>query len=748
MISVLIWYLAVFIIGTAFMPVSGRIFRGFRDRGWIFSKTAGLLVFAFFAWVLNVLHLIRFTRMACIFAVLIPAVIFRLIFWLRRRFRGLPEKIEKVDIKFIIAEEIIFTVIFFLWIYILGFRPEAFGTEKFMDLGFINAILRSEYMPFSDMWFSGHSVNYYYGGQFIAAFLIRITGVTSGEGYSLMRALITAASFCLPFSLVANLIFSGERTAPSFAAAVDADAEDADAEDADAEDADTIRKADKSIGYIAGALSGLAVAFCGSFHYVIYGLILPLVYRFTGNTDYSYWFPDTTRYIGYDPDLPDKTIHEFPAYSSILGDLHAHYINILFVVTVTAVAAAYLINRKNGKNNSYIRDIFSPEIVIAGLMTGLFRWINYWDLPICFVVCISVIFTANIRARGTLPGTFLTAVQGVLIYAAGYAASLPFTMLFKNDYTHIGITHSHTLPHQLVILWGFPVAVCVIFVVLMFVRYKKGIFRTASEAELIMIVFSICAMGLILLPELVYVKDIYGEDFYRANTMFKLTYQAFILFGICMGYILTKGAFCDGEKYEAKTGWISAASFAGIALLLVTAGYSITGVHDWFGNIFAPGERGTINASCFLEQECPEDELAVRFINEEIIGGDAEITGNTEPLRAEDIPVILEATSSSYSKPGRVSIYTGIPTVLGWHGHEQLWRGDSDEVSDRWYDIGNIYSGRDPDAVRDLLEKYEVDYLYVGSSERDAYDVDDSVLEAQGEVIYEDEFAYIVKTGD
>ena len=51
------------------------------------------------------------------------------------------------------------------------------------------------------------------------------------------------------------------------------------------------------------------MAFCGNFHYVIYGIILPIYNRIKG-VYYSYWFPDSTRYIGYNPDLPDKTIHE------------------------------------------------------------------------------------------------------------------------------------------------------------------------------------------------------------------------------------------------------------------------------------------------------------------------------------------------------------------------------------------------------------------------------------------------------
>lgn len=42
--------------------------------------------------------------------------------------------------------------------------------------------------------------------------------------------------------------------------------------------------------------------------------------------------------------------------------------------------------------------------------------------------------------------------------------------------------------------------------------------------------------GLIAIPEFVYVRDIYENGNARANTMFKLTYQAYMLFGMTMGY--------------------------------------------------------------------------------------------------------------------------------------------------------------------------------------------------------------------
>ena len=84
-------------------------------------------------------------------------------------------------------------------------------------------------------------------------------------------------------------------------------------------------------------------------------------------------------------------------------------------------------------------------------------------------------------------------------------------------------------------------------------------------------------------------------------------------------------------------------------------------------------------------------------------------------------PVILEATGGSYSQYGRVSAQTGLPTVLGWGGHELQWRGNYDEAGKREPDIDQIYNSFDPKLTLTLLDKYGISYVYVGSLERDKY---------------------------
>ena len=159
--------------------------------------------------------------------------------------------------------------------------------------------------------------------------------------------------------------------------------------------------------------------------------------------------------------------------------------------------------------------------------------------------------------------------------------------------------------------------------------------------------------GLIIIPELVYVRDIYEESYARSNTMFKLTYQAFILFGICMSYIITrfllwkKRADSAGvRRNRAGTAFMDVRLFWNERVLLV---------RKCFRSVRVPRTRcDSVSGKCLSE-----DAGAIRWLDETIEGQS----------------VVLEANGDSYSDYERVSAMTGLPTVLGWYVHEWLWRG-------------------------------------------------------------------------
>ena len=741
--GIIIWWLVMLSIGILFLPLSNLIFGRFRDGGWLFSKAIGILVCAFLMWTANCLHLLKFSQanawaMAAA-GLMLNAVILLLV--LKKNSRAFAG----TSIALILLEEILFTAVFAAFVWIIGFKPEAYGTEKFMDYAFITSMLRSDYMPPADPWYAGSAINYYYGGQYVTAFLIRLSGVTAGVGYNLMRAAETAFSFALPFSLVYEMmrqhLSAGKSAAKKSVRTRAAETDTAENEPASDQSAEERPLADKPVRrlpcILSGLLSGTAVAFCGNFHYVIYGIILKL---FAGH---SYWFADSTRYIGYDPDTADKTIHEFPAYSTVLGDLHAHYLNIMFVITAAAVIYAWALAQKEKKiksdpgNGALLAEgLLSPHLILAGFMTGLFRWTNFWDFPIYYVVCAFVIFFVNMRTyrRDSFRFIFITILNLAEVFLIGMAAALPFTLNFTMISSEIHLTTSHSAFYQLAILWGLPVIITVAFLITLIREFRKtppspGLhgFRRMLAAidttDLTAVLFGFCAIGLVILPELIYVKDIYGADHYRSNTMFKLTYQAFILFGIVMGYVLVRAFLLPRRKMKLLAS-------AGIIFLLVTAGYTGNAIQSWFGNVFT-STRISTDASVFISETFPTDYKAIRWLNENVSGQ----------------PTILEANGDSYTDYARVSTATGLPTPLGWYVHEWLWRNDTDALNERVQDIQTIYTSTEVSAVESLIKKYNITYIYIGQLEREKFPgLNDSLLQSIGTVAYSDGVTtYIMK---
>jgi len=85
-------------------------------------------------------------------------------------------------------------------------------------------------------------------------------------------------------------------------------------------------------------------------------------------------------------------------------------------------------------------------------------------------------------------------------------------------------------------------------------------------------------------------------------------------------------------------------------------------------------------------------------------------------------PVILEANTGLYKWGSRVSILTGLPTVVGWDWHQRQQRGDfAPMVSDRTADVQRMYDTTQAGELLALLKKYHVEYVYVGPLERAYY---------------------------
>lgn len=733
------WWATVLALGIIFLPLTSLLFHNYFDRGYLFAKTLGIAVTGYIMWLLSSLRILKFTPASCILSVVIALILNSGILLSKKRTGSFwkqsmsPGRSQKAILESMITEEILFFGLFLLFTYIRGFKPEAYGTEKFMDYGFMTSMMRSEYMPPQDFWFSGTYLNYYYVGQFMATFLTKLSFVPVSHGYNLMLMMVGAFAFVLPYSIVTNVLRYYLK---------------------DRGEKDKVGGVNHILPTLGGLISGLGVCIAGNMHYPVYRWLEPAVRKFFGMeaATKDYWFPDATRFIGYHPETSDKTIHEFPSYSFVLGDLHAHVINIFFVLTVIGILFGWMCMRREAKdkNWSVAQEVFHPSIILIGFFIGLFHMTNFWDFPIYYVVSGAVILFSNMIVYNfNGKALWITAVEGLIVLAISRLVSLPFTLRFDQISTNIRIVEATTPLNQLIILWGLPIFMVMAFLCSLIAnekrRYrerekkenekKKSIIylwmENMNQTDLFILILGLCAFGLVLIPETIYVEDIYSGDYKRANTMFKLTYQAFIMFGISFGYLFPR-MIRFGETLRQKR-----AATVGFILFFCSLFYVGNAVSAWFGNIFDRDRYQGINASAFMEKEMPDDYLATNWLNRNITG----------------MPVVLEANGDSYTAYQRVSVITGLPTVLGWHTHEWLWKGDPSILDVRAEDIKEIYTSSDEKTVRALIDKYQIEYIYVGNLEQEKYEtVNHELIKRLGKTVFrspandeKDYETYIVK---
>ena len=743
------WWTTLLVLGIGFYPLTAYIFRKFSDKGYIFGKMLGLVISGWLVWVCSSLHIIKFTGAGCF---VIPAICFVVnyglaIFFCRKNKVKLGEFFGLTDGSAVVPKaiwyEVLFFAVFAMLLYMKCFRPDfSWQTEGGMDYGFMISMLKSDYMPPEDFWYSGTDLNYYYLGQYFCTYLTRLSGVDIKVAYNLALMTVGAFSVVLSYALAARIfeVYMTERSEEYRMLGKRSVA--------------SVPFLQQVLPRFAGVLAGCGVTFACTNHYWVYQKLGPVLCEIMGvEGDSSYWFSDPTRYIGWQGEATDQTIHEFPAYSLVLGDLHAHVTNIMFVLTLLAVLFAFLLVRKERMKLavagtlepvSYKKELLNPQIIMLSFLIGIFQMTNYWDFPIYFVVCGAVILVSNAVVCGFTKKSFLlTAVHAAEFIVLSYVTAFMFNIHFESMASGIGICDRHTVPYQMIIVWGMPIASVIAYLVITIKEEQKrrenGVTATEHKnvffawlqnlkaSDLFLLVLGLCAIGLILMPELIFIRDIYGSDNQRTNTMFKLTYQAFILFGVCMGVIITRLFLLP------KTGKQFVAGALLLFLLYRNIGYFPYAWEAWAGD-YKDRERYSGLDSTLSTDISDADMAAVEWINENIEGR----------------PTILEAHGSSYRTDGvvycRISALTGCPTVVGWRTHEWLWKGDIAAVDARGADVEAIYGCADKELGMMLLQQYDVDYLYVGEVEYIKYKdaegnslLDYDYLRSLGEVVYEGE---------
>jgi YYY domain-containing protein len=674
--SAFIWYLAILLVGAAAFPLAHAFFPRLADRGAGVARILGLAATTYLLAILVQLRALSNGRAAAWLCLVALAVASAALGWKRRAllvdfFRG--------RWRLVLAGEIVFAAGFLLFLGIRALNPEIFWGEKPMDFSILNILVRTRSLPASDPWFAGAPLGYYTFGQQMVAFLTLLTGLS------------TRFTFNLAFGLLGGLLLQGAFTlGRNWGGRL-------------------------SAGIATAALTGILGNLAGLREWLVNHRAL----------DWHYFWA-TSRVI-------KDTINEYPFWSLVFADLHAHVLAMPIFLLV-ATAALHFVRIHAAPPARVLSRVASGTIL--GFAAGVQALTNAWDVPLLAGILL-IVFLVAATAEGFGPARAARALSGAaaaLVAAAvtvlplwvhggggpgwgwerepgakGVDVLTVFGLFFFLAFAWWLSVFSRKLSEQgfagerrLVLVGAVAVLLGVIAVVSVEVFALAGVLlfaavafdRTTEPDERLACAFAASAFFLIAFTQRVYISD-------RMNTFFKLYLEAWLLFAITTAALVFRGK----DRPGAFGRWPVVARGAFGLLVLAALFTTVTAARGAVSNHFAPYSGPSLDGLRHLEESRPGEHRAIQWLRHNLRG----------------TPVILEAQGDPYQDFGRISMNTGLPTVLGWEHHVKQRGNPESEVIERREAIRRIYSETDPAAVERLLRRYHVGYVYSGWLERKTY---------------------------
>jgi YYY domain-containing protein len=672
-----IWYLMVVFIGVISLPITVSVCRSLPDTGHSASKILGILLLAYISWILS--YVIGYNRNEIILSLLLICLFSGYIYIKYR---------PHIDRQLLLRNELIFCSIFLFFLLIRSFNPDIHGGEKVNDFQLLNSILRSSSLPPHDAWLSGFKVNmYYYFGTFTIATLTKLTGIPGNIAFNLAMAIIPALAANAAFGLGYNLMRSIK----------------------------------------GGAIAMFLLAFAGNL--LPSGILLAHILGMTtspwGDVPEIIDFWSASRIIKF-------TINEFPYFSFIFGDLHAHVIAMPFVLLAIMLIL----------DIHYAKSIPRITFMFLGLSMGSLFVFNAWDYSTYAAFLILVLMIRSIIKSSSVSGKINKLIcilrgqgTGFLILLFGFLAFFMFFIDFRSSsiqgikpvvertplinflviydlflfliisFMLVNLPKLKYKNYLLVILLmsgislyfvpNFQTLSVIIPLAVLSLINIYSFYRNKDQEKLFVSIMIILGLGLLVFCELFFFDDPLDGSWERMNTVFKYYIQVWILWSLASAY-----AFIDicKKKYRLKSAVLVTLSL----LCVLNSIYLITGTYAKTDSF---SKNPDIDGIEFMKKTNFGYYDAIFWININIKG----------------TPVILEAPGSSYEDTSLLSAYTGVSTIIGWVDHELTWRNNWEELSGRINDVDNIYNTENYTQADLLLKKYNVSYVSVGDIELKRY---------------------------
>lgn len=650
LLTAFFWYLLVGLAGLAGWGVLRRL--GLRSAAaWGIARVATLTAAAYGAWLAGFAGIENWWWVVVL--VLAATAALGCTAWRRwERPRG------------VIEVEVIGLAAFLLLAWLRLPNMAVTATEKPMDLAILATLLRPGSFPPADPWLAGETLAYYYWGFLPWAGLGRLLGATPDVVFNLLVPTLAAVSAQGAWVLARAL----------------------------------------GGGRYGGRLAAFLVVFAGTpdgWRQLVSG---------TGLQGLDLW--SSSRGI-------QGAITEFPLFTFHLGDLHPH------LLAIPLLLAALVLARGLGVGDG-VRWQLVP---VVALLYGAASAANPWCALPGGLAVLAVAVVGRRRAAGLWGHGWEQWLAAITVGVLGWAAFAPFWLDFSPPAGGLGWVTTPTTWQETLFLMG-GVAAALMMLGWRVVAEASGpepdqralgraawiaaavLVGTAGgrplvalgAAALVAAVLQVArpgyerwrsAWGLLLVPmillvamEMVYVKDPYGGELYRMNTVFKNVHLALTLLAVVLPVLLSWLRRRRPLVALAAAGLVVAAGVPQLSALAIRAA-RVRPV-SWSGTGWmAPGEA---------------DVAAWLF-------------------RRPPAATLVEAVGDAYSDAARMSAGSGVPAVLGWENHQRVWRGGAiePELTRRRGLVEELYRCNDEDRVLELAEELQVTYAVVGDIERRQY---------------------------
>ncbi|GIW11503.1 MAG: hypothetical protein KatS3mg061_2560 [Dehalococcoidia bacterium] len=665
--------------------------RNLPDGGLLLARPLGILLTGWLAWLLASIPVVPFGRGSVVLAAGLVAgsglaLVRQRAIWLELRARW----------RLVLASEGMFALAFSLLAILRALNPDLWhpvaGGEKPMDLAILTAVSRATVFPPNDPWFAGGVLNYYYFGQLLVAALLRLSGIPPEVGANLALATWFALTVTTGFGLGFNLAAAAGRR--------------------------------------SAALAGLATVFLlvGVGNLDLLRQVLPPLLE--GR-------PPAFDYFASSRVMADQnTITEFPAFTWLFGDLHAHLLALPLVLSALMLSLALLLG--GGWTTA----------LLLGLTTGVLRATNSWDFPTVLLLAAAACLMPLASQRDRSARWHAIGKLGTMVGAA-WLAGWPFDAHFESFYRFVTFAPATTpLADSLTMFglffwllgsWAFGewlaargsgrgwrlalptgallvVAAAsgqgtaglalVLAVVVIWVTARRLAGRQATLSEGASASLAALGLGVIALVEFFTLAG----DPERTNTVFKFWFQAWVLLAVASAQLLLAlPGMLRQWPQPGRASWLAGTAALSLAALLWPAAALPQRLSERLVSL-----PPTLDGLAFLASASYGDEQGVIFLADDLAA--------LRWLREHGVGPLLEGRTPPGGWGARFATASGIPTVLGWEFHQlQQRRGYAAMVLARVQAVDQFYASGDPAVARAVLRAFRPRLVVLGALEEHAY---------------------------